>query len=109
MNGDAEDTWANTVSPSPFVGTLLEADGQQVDQSIGYVRDYLREKLRANRLSTDYREGSRVKTSNAKVRPEPIPEHNDPYRIEWTEINGKKYFIGEEVRCVTQYPVSSSY
>ena len=68
----------------------------QVDQKIGYLRDYLKSRLAANRLATDWREGSRVRASNQKVRPESIPEHNDPYRIDWTESNGKTYFIGQE-------------
>lgn len=71
-----------------------------MDTNIGYLRDYLREKLRANRLSTDYREGTRVKAFNAKVKPEPIPEHNDPYRFDWTEVEGKPFVVGTEVSLV---------
>jgi len=50
-----------------------------------------------NRLASDHREGARVKASNAKVRPEAIPEHNDPYRIDWTEVKGKNYVVGVDV------------
>lgn len=75
----------------------------QVDTNIGYLRDYLREKLRANRLSTDYREGTRVKAFNAKVKPEPIPEHNDPYRFDWTEVDGKPFVVGTEVSLGDTY------
>lgn len=69
----------------------------QVDKHIEDLRDYLRNRLRQNRLSTDYRDGFRVKQYNAKVKPESIPEHNDPFRIDWTEVNGKKFFVGTEV------------
>lgn len=55
-----------------------------------------------NRLATDPRDGIRVKQHNAKVRPEAIPEHNDPYRVEWTEVNGKHYFVGQEVSIWTE-------
>jgi actin-related protein 8 len=65
---------------------------------IGYLRDYLRNKLRANRLSTDWKEGSRVNAANQRVKPDAIPEHNDPYRIDWTEVEGKHYFVGNDVR-----------
>jgi actin-related protein 8 len=39
----------------------------------------------------------RVKASNAKSKPEAIPEHNDPYRIDWTEVKGKNYVVGVDV------------
>jgi actin-related protein 8 len=42
-------------------------------------------------------EGSRVSRSNAKARPEPIPEHNDPFRIDYTLVEDKNYFVGQEV------------
>jgi hypothetical protein len=38
-----------------------------------------------------------VKASNAKSKPEAIPEHNDPYRIDWTEVKGKNYIVGVDV------------
>jgi hypothetical protein len=40
-----------------------------------------------------------VITANEKVKPEPLPEHNDPYRIDWTEVEGRNYIIGQEVSC----------
>ena len=69
----------------------------QLDENIGHLRDYLRNRLISNKLATDYREGARVKASNAKSRPESIPEHNDPYRIDWTEVDGKNYVVGVDV------------
>jgi actin-related protein 8 len=57
--------------------------------------------LRANRLATDYKEGTRVKASNARVKPEAIPEHNDPYRIDWTELDNQQYFIGTDVSSLS--------
>jgi hypothetical protein len=68
-----------------------------LDEKIGYLRDYLRNRLRVNRLASDHREGVRVKASNAKSKPEAIPEHNDPYRIDWTEVKGKNYIVGVDV------------
>lgn len=65
---------------------------------IGHLREYLQNRLRQNKLATDYRDGLRVKATNAKVKPEPIPDHNDPYRIDWTEVDGKQYFTGIDVR-----------
>ncbi|ORY33761.1 putative nuclear actin-related protein [Naematelia encephala] len=77
-----------------------------VDARIGYLRSYLREKLSANRLKTDWKDRDRVIAANSKVRPEPIPEHNDPYRFDWTEVNGKDYFIGTEA---LRLPESSGF
>lgn len=69
---------------------------ESVGDNIGYLRDYLRNKLRANKLVTDWRDGTRVNASNAKARPEPLPEHQDPYRIDWTEVNGRDFIVGTE-------------
>lgn len=68
----------------------------EMDANIGHLRDYLRNKLRANKLVTDWRDGARVNAANAKAKPEPIPEHNDPYRVDWTELEGRKFVIGTE-------------
>ncbi|WVW83184.1 hypothetical protein I302_105202 [Kwoniella bestiolae CBS 10118] len=67
-----------------------------VDTSIGHLREYLRHRLVQERLATDWKEGTRVKATNAKVRPENLPEHNDPYRIDWTESDNRPYYIGTE-------------
>lgn len=67
-----------------------------VTENIGHLRNYLRNKLRANKLVTDWRDGTRVNASNAKARPEPIPEHQDPYRIDWTELNKRDFVVGTE-------------
>lgn len=67
-----------------------------VDDSIGHLRDYLRNRLRANKLTTDWRDGTRVNAANAKAKPETLPEHSDPHRIDWTEVNGRQFFVGDE-------------
>ncbi|WWC69531.1 uncharacterized protein I206_103473 [Kwoniella pini CBS 10737] len=67
-----------------------------VDTNIGHLREYLRNRLVQERLATDWKEGSRVKATNAKVRPENLPEHNDPYRIDWTESDGRPFYVGTE-------------
>ncbi|WVR05120.1 hypothetical protein IAU60_002132 [Kwoniella sp. DSM 27419] len=67
-----------------------------VETNIGHLREYLRNRLVQERLATDWKEGTRVKASNAKVKPENIPEHNDPYRIDWTESDRRPFYIGTE-------------
>lgn len=67
-----------------------------MDSSIGHLRDYLRNKLRANKLVTDWRDGARVNATNAKAKPEPIPEHNNPYRVDWTELDGRSFVVGTD-------------
>ncbi|CAK9786897.1 actin-like ATPase domain-containing protein [Cutaneotrichosporon oleaginosum] len=67
-----------------------------MDDNIGHLREYLRNKLRANKLVTDARDGARVNAANAKAKPEPIPEHNDPYRVDWTEVDGRPFVVGTE-------------
>lgn len=69
---------------------------ESVDSSIGHLRDYLRNRLRANKLTTDWRDGTRVNAANAKAKPETLPEHSDPHRIDWTELEGRKFFVGDE-------------
>jgi hypothetical protein len=65
-----------------------------MDDNIGHLREYLRNKLRVNKLVTDARDGARVNAFNAKAKPEPIPEHNDPYRVDWTEVDGRPFVVG---------------
>lgn len=77
----------------PVLGKRAAED---MDANIGHLRDYLRNKLRANKLVTDWRDGARVNASNSKAKPEPIPEHNDPYRVDWTELDGRKFVVGTE-------------
>ncbi|KAL7422269.1 Actin-like protein arp8 [Cryptotrichosporon argae] len=77
-----------------------------VDAKIGYLRDYLRNRLRQERLATDYKEGARVNSANAKAKPENLPEHNDPYRIDWTEPNNRPFIIGTEA---LRLPESARY
>ncbi|WVQ70170.1 uncharacterized protein L199_008395 [Kwoniella botswanensis] len=67
-----------------------------VDTNIGHLREYLRHRLVQERLATDWKEGTRVKATNAKVKPENLPEHNDPYRIDWTESDNRPFYIGTE-------------
>ena len=74
----------------------------QVDIAIGNLRDYLRNSLRQNKLTTDWKEGARVVAANQKSKPEPIPEHNDPYRIDWTEFAGRAYLVGTDVRRISR-------
>ncbi|EIW69617.1 hypothetical protein TREMEDRAFT_62486 [Tremella mesenterica DSM 1558] len=83
-----------------------EAAEDPMDKKIGYLREYLRGHLVANRLATDWREGNRVVTYNQKVKPEPVPEHNDPYRIDWTEVGERGYLVGEEA---LQLPPDSGF
>lgn len=43
---------------------------------------------------------------NESVKPEPLPEHNDPFRTEWTETGDRDYLTGEEVSgrvCITDF------
>ncbi|WVF72264.1 hypothetical protein IAT40_007076 [Kwoniella sp. CBS 6097] len=77
-----------------------------VDTNIGHLRDYLRNRLVQERLATDWKESTRVKAANAKIKPENLPEHNDPYRIDWTETDGRPYYIGTEA---LRLPENSGY
>nr|XP_031862869.1 uncharacterized protein CI109_001881 [Kwoniella shandongensis]KAA5529941.1 hypothetical protein CI109_001881 [Kwoniella shandongensis] len=77
-----------------------------VNENIGHLREYLRNRLVQERLATDWKEGTRVKATNAKVKPEALPEHNDPYRIDWTEPEGKPFFVGTEA---LRLPESAGY
>ncbi|WVQ98665.1 hypothetical protein IAU59_005796 [Kwoniella sp. CBS 9459] len=77
-----------------------------VDTNIGHLREYLRNRLVQERLATDWKESTRVKAANAKVKPENLPEHNDPYRIDWTETDGRPYYIGTEA---LRLPENSGY
>ncbi|WWC90112.1 uncharacterized protein L201_005045 [Kwoniella dendrophila CBS 6074] len=77
-----------------------------VDTNIGHLREYLRHRLVQERLATDWKEGTRVKATNAKIKPENLPEHNDPYRIDWTESDNRPFYIGTEA---LRLPEKSGY
>lgn len=66
---------------------------EEFDTNIGYLRDYLRNRLRQGKLTTDSKEGQRVKATNARAKPENISEHNDSRRIDWTELEGNRPFL----------------
>lgn len=91
-------------SSPPVLGKRPAED--EWDANIGHLRDYLRNRLRANKLVTDWKEGSRVNAANARAKPENIPEHNDPYRIDWTELEGRKFVVGTEA---LRLPPSAGY
>ncbi|BEI91665.1 uncharacterized protein CcaverHIS019_0404850 [Cutaneotrichosporon cavernicola] len=77
---------------------VLGKRAADVDDNIGHLREYLRNKLRVNKLVTDARDGARVNAANAKAKPETIPEHNDPYRVDWTEVDGRPFVVGTEAQ-----------
>jgi actin-related protein 8 len=90
-------------APTPGKRSADEA----FDANIGHLREYLRNRLRQNKLTTDWKEGARVKAANAKAKPESIPEHNDPRRIEWTEdLDGRKFVVGTDA---LRLPVSKGW
>ena len=96
MNVDeGEADWVDPVSP--LNRSHEGADASQVDTAIGNLREYLRNRLRQNKLVTDWKDSARVAAANQKVKPEPVPEHNDHYRIDWADVEGRKYVIGDEV------------
>jgi hypothetical protein len=45
---------------------------------------------------------AQVISYNSQIVQEIIPDHNDPYKVEWTDADGNgeraEYFIGEQVR-----------
>nr|ODN81213.1 nuclear protein [Cryptococcus depauperatus CBS 7841] len=77
-----------------------------VDETIGYLRDYLRNRLVQGRLNTDFRELNRTRNSNAKVKPELLPELNDPHKLDYTDPEGKPYFVGNDA---LRLPQSAGY
>jgi actin-related protein 8 len=82
---------------APTVGGNAMAD-HEIEESISHLRGYLKQRLIQNKLATDWKESDRVRTFNGKVKPEGIPEHNDPYRIDWTELEKHQCFVGTDVR-----------
>ena len=76
--------------------SVFALDPCQVDRNVGHLREYLQNRLRQNKLVTDWKEGARVVAANQKIKPEPVPEHNDPFRIDWTDVDGRNYVIGTE-------------
>ena len=74
-------------------------------------KEYLKEleadikfRMRLAKMRVTPNAHSQVRQFNIQSIPEIIPDHNDPYKIEWTTANNKeKYFVGLKVKIKNIY------
>ncbi|GAN02862.1 actin-like ATPase domain-containing protein [Mucor ambiguus] len=83
-----------------------EANQEEYDYALEEIRGELRWRMKnAKRRAVPNAEGQ-VIGFNATAVKETILDHNDPYKVEWTEVNkGIPYFVGEKALNV---PVSKN-
>ncbi|KAI5782655.1 hypothetical protein EDC01DRAFT_619162 [Geopyxis carbonaria] len=69
------------------------------DKELAQMATELKQKMRSNKRRMLPNSKDLVLSYNRRTVPETIREHNDPYRVEWTEVNAKEpkeYYVGQE-------------
>ncbi|KAF8250940.1 actin-like ATPase domain-containing protein, partial [Wilcoxina mikolae CBS 423.85] len=77
---------------------VVEKD-REFDARISAMSTELKQKMRSNKRRMLPNSKELVLSYNRRTVPETIKEHNDPYRVEWTEVskeNPKEYYVGQE-------------
>jgi actin-related protein 8 len=71
----------------------------EFDTQINAMSTELKQKMRSNKRRMLPNSKELVLSYNRRTVPETIKEHNDPYRVEWTEVSAdkpKEYYVGQE-------------
>jgi actin-related protein 8 len=82
--------------PLLFSGEVLTR--RQFEPQINAMSAELKTKMRSNKRRMLPNSKDLVLTFNRRAVPDEIKEHNDPYRVEWTEVKDhpKEYYVGQE-------------
>lgn len=72
---------------------------EKYDVALREIKGELKWRMKnAKRRAVPNAEGQ-VTGFNATAVKETILDHNDPYKVEWTEATNVDYFVGEKVSC----------
>ena len=80
-----------------------KADGArckwQFDEKIEVIQVSLRDRMRFYKLRVTPDAGIKAASFNEQLKPELIPEQNDPFCVDWiNDIGAESYYVGEKVR-----------
>ncbi|KAL1935465.1 hypothetical protein VTP01DRAFT_4605 [Rhizomucor pusillus] len=78
------------------------------DEALREIKNELKWRMKAAKRRAVPNAESQVVGFNSLAYKETIPDHNDPYRVEWTEVNASSptYFVGEKALNlpISKYP-----
>lgn len=78
------------------------------DEALREIKNELKWRMKAAKRRAVPNAESQVVSFNSLAYKETIPDHNDPYRVEWTEVNASSptYFVGEKALNlpISKYP-----
>lgn len=101
-----EKTESEIKAPLPKRQKVSEKPEEQFDEewSTRYQRmcEDLKKDMRANKRKVLPNSKELVVNYNTRTPPEKIPEHNDPVRIEWTDVSSAKSFSGHEAQRIPE-------
>lgn len=99
-----EKTESEVKPPLPKRQKVTEKPEEQFDEEWGtrYMRmcEDLKKDMRANKRKVLPNSKELVVNYNTRTPPEKIPEHNDPVRIEWTDISAGRPMSGHEAQRI---------
>lgn len=73
--------------------------GCQFDEKIEVIKVSLRDRMRFYKLRVTPDAAVKATTFNEQLKPELIPEQNDPFCVDWIhDIAGEPHYVGEKVR-----------
>ncbi len=73
--------------------------GLQFDEKLEVIQVSLRDRMRFYKLRVTPDAATKGATFNEQLKPELIPEQNDPFCVDWIhDVAAEPYYVGEKVR-----------
>ncbi|KAJ3036259.1 actin-like protein arp8 [Rhizophlyctis rosea] len=86
------------------------ADLNDSPDTVQLVENDIKQRLRSLKIRSVPNARSQIITYNTQSQPEKILDHNDPYKIEWTQpAKGKDYVAGMEALRISELNSSTSH
>ncbi|ORY96639.1 hypothetical protein BCR43DRAFT_524696 [Syncephalastrum racemosum] len=110
MNENEDDeTTASTAHAPPRTVVDANSLGYNRDEALREIKNELKWRMKAAKRRAVPNAEGQVVGFNTQAYQETIPDHNDPYKVEWTEIakgESPEYFVGEKALNLplSQYP-----
>lgn len=103
MNDDENEGETTAPIAHPPPRTVVDANslGYNRDEALREIKNELKWRMKAAKRRAVPNAEGQVVGFNTQAYQETIPDHNDPYKVEWTEIakgESPAYFVGEKVR-----------
>ncbi|KAK9723389.1 actin-like protein arp8 [Basidiobolus ranarum] len=73
----------------PNAETESDEEIDDLKEDLMIIEDELKQRMKAAKRRSVYNARSQVVSFNSSSTPETIPDHNDPYKVEWTDVSSK--------------------